>query len=178
MAERLFALSPTTERSCQMFTAHAKTAEEVGFQGLPHSPGEDGEFRSLERTAKTLAENEQWLAHNADKVLPTSEYGIAPTSEYAPNIRAVLVKEDEYVLRCLGAAVMIRWSTLPAKLQRELFDHASSLGKFDQDNSISPFGRRARCSPSPPDVGQIARTVSAWASLSRNNHPAQSDCLD
>src|SRR6202030_4341209 len=147
-----------------------KTAEDGGFPGIPRLPGEDSEFRSLEQTRTTLAENEQWLARNSDKVVPASEHD--------HNKRAVLVKEDEYALRCLGAAVMMRWSTLPAKLQRELFDHASSLGKFDQDSCINPSGRRARCSPSPPDVGQIARTVSAWASLSRNNHPAQSDCLD
>ena len=75
---------------------------------------EDGEFRSLEQTRTTLAENEQWLARNADKVLTASQYEIVPTSEHDHNKRAVLVKEDDYVLRCLGAAVMIRWSTLPA----------------------------------------------------------------
>jgi hypothetical protein len=134
VAERLFALSPATERSLQMFTAQrdrTKTAE-------------DGEFRSLEQTRTTLAENEQWLARNADKVLTASQYDIVPTSEHDHNKRAVLVKEDDYVLRCLGAAVMMRWSTLPAKLQRELFDHASSLGEFDKDSSFSPPEQTAR----------------------------------
>jgi hypothetical protein len=124
-----------------MFTAQqdrTKSAEDGGFPGTPRSPAEDGEIRSLEQTRTTLAENEQWLALNADKVLPASQYEIVPTSEYDHNKRAVLVKEDEYVLRHLGAAVMMRWSTLPAKLQRELFDHASSLGEFDQDRSFSP----------------------------------------
>ena len=91
-----------------------------------------------------LSENEQWLAHNADKILLASQYEIVSTSEYGHNKRAVLVKEDEYVLRCLGAAVMMRWSTLPAKLQRELFDHASSLGEFDQDGSVSPPEQTAK----------------------------------
>jgi hypothetical protein len=86
-----------------MFTAHTKSAE-MGFQSLPHSSGEDGEFRSLERTLAKLAENEQRLAENADKILPAAEYEIVPTSEYNPNARVVVVKEDEYVLRCLGTA--------------------------------------------------------------------------
>ena len=84
-----------------MFTAQqyrAKTAEDGGFPGTPRSPGEDGEFRALEQTRTTLAENEQWLAHNADKVLPTSQYEIVPTSEYDHNKCALFVKEDEYFL--------------------------------------------------------------------------------
>jgi hypothetical protein len=130
-----------------MFTAQqdrAKTAEDGGFPSTPRSPGVDGEFRNLEQTRTTLAENEQWLAHNADKILRASQYEIVPTSEYDSDKRAVLVKEDEYVLRCLGAALLMRWSTLPAKLQRELFEHASSLGEFDQDSSISPPEQTAR----------------------------------
>jgi hypothetical protein len=78
------------------------------------------------------------------EILAASQYEIVPTSEHDHNKRAVLVKEDEYALRCLGAAVMMRWSTLPAKLQRELFDHASSLGEFDQDSSFSPPEQTAR----------------------------------
>jgi hypothetical protein len=38
---------------------------------------------------------------------------------------------------------MMRWSTLPARLQRELFDHASSLSEFDQDSTISPSEQAA-----------------------------------
>ena len=30
--------------------------------------------------------------------------------------------------RCLGAAVIMQWNTIPTKLQRELFDTAGSLG--------------------------------------------------
>lgn len=130
-----------------MFTAQqdrAKAADESGFPGTPRSPSEDREFRNLEQTRTTLAENEQWLAHNADKILTASQCEIVPTSEYDHDKRAVLVKEDEYVLRRLGTAVMMRWSTLPAKLQRQLFDHASSLGEFDQGSSISPPEQAAR----------------------------------
>jgi hypothetical protein len=130
-----------------MFAAqqdHTKTAEDRGLHGIPPSPAEDGEFRNLERANATLAENEQWLARNADKIVPASQYEIVPTSEYEDHKHAVVAKEDEYVLRCLGTAVVMRWSTLPAKLQRELFDHASSLDEFDQDRSGSTLEQTAR----------------------------------
>jgi hypothetical protein len=42
--------------------------------------------------------------------------------------RAALAEEEEQILKCLGAAVLIRWNTIPTKLQRELFDCASSIG--------------------------------------------------
>ena len=31
-------------------------------------------------------------------------------------------------IRCLGTAVILRWNTVPTKLQKELFDCASSIG--------------------------------------------------
>ncbi len=40
--------------------------------------------------------------------------------------------EDAKILECLGAAVIMRWSTLPAKIQRELFEHATSLADLAQ----------------------------------------------
>jgi vacuolar-type H+-ATPase catalytic subunit A/Vma1 len=42
----------------------------------------------------------------------------------------VLAAEEEQVLRCLGAALIMQWETLPASLQRELFDTAGSVGKL------------------------------------------------
>jgi hypothetical protein len=35
--------------------------------------------------------------------------------------------EDKKILECLGAAVIMRWGSLPTKIQRELFEHATSL---------------------------------------------------
>ena len=43
---------------------------------------------------------------------------------------AALAKEEEYVLRCLGAAVILQWDALPTALRREIFDTAGSLGKL------------------------------------------------
>lgn len=39
---------------------------------------------------------------------------------------------DKKILECLGAAVIVRWGTLPTKIQRELFEHATSLADLAQ----------------------------------------------
>lgn len=41
---------------------------------------------------------------------------------------AALAAEEERVLRCLGAAVIMQWNSLPTPLQREIFDTAGSVG--------------------------------------------------
>src|SRR5436190_20468252 len=35
-----------------------------------------------------------------------------------------LANEEEHILRCLGAAVIMQWNDLPTKIQRQLFQHA------------------------------------------------------
>src|SRR5206468_12220631 len=50
--------------------------------------------------------------------------------------------EEEHVLRCLGAALIMQWNTLPTKLQRELFDNAGSMGEcwsllLSEDKSLT-----------------------------------------
>src|SRR6478672_3478480 len=46
----------------------------------------------------------------------------APREEH--NELAFLTNEEEHILRCLGAAVIMQWNDLPTKIQRELFQHA------------------------------------------------------
>lgn len=41
---------------------------------------------------------------------------------------AALAEEEERVLRCLGAAVIMQWNDLPMKIQRALFESAISMG--------------------------------------------------
>jgi hypothetical protein len=41
-----------------------------------------------------------------------------------------LAKEEEHILRCLGAAVIMQWNDLPTDIQHELFEHAISMGKL------------------------------------------------
>ena len=42
---------------------------------------------------------------------------------------AALVREEEYILQCLVAAVIMRWNNLPTEAQRELFASAVSLSE-------------------------------------------------
>jgi hypothetical protein len=49
---------------------------------------------------------------------------------------ALVAEEEENTLKCLGAAVILRWNTLPKKLQRELFEHADNIGNMYQTASF------------------------------------------
>jgi hypothetical protein len=64
--------------------------------------------------------------------------------------------EDKKILECLGAAVIMRWGTLPNKIQRELFEHATSLADLGQ--AALPKGRIARFLHNHKDDGD--RTTS------------------
>jgi hypothetical protein len=63
--------------------------------------------------------------------------------------------EDTKILECLGAAVIMRWGTLPTKIQRELFDQATSLADLAQ--TASAKGQIARFLHNHKDDG--ARTT-------------------
>jgi hypothetical protein len=43
---------------------------------------------------------------------------------------AGLAKEEEHIVRCLGAAVIMQWNDLPTDIQHELFDYAISMGEL------------------------------------------------
>jgi len=79
-----------------------------------HDPGQIRELQDSKDSFSSLADNEEWLANNFDKMVQV------PAGAQPGHI--TLVAEEERVLRCLGAAVIMQWNTLPAKLQRELFD--------------------------------------------------------
>ena len=42
---------------------------------------------------------------------------------------AALVREEEHILQCLGAAVIAQWNVLPTEIQRRGFAHAVSMGE-------------------------------------------------
>ena len=71
-----------------------------------------------------LADNQQLLEEDA--VCNANVDGTAPTT---------LTGED-HVLRCLGAALIMQWNTLPAKLQRELFDNAGEMGELLDSSTL------------------------------------------
>ena len=85
-------------------------------------PDEGRKLQEMQDRLVSLADSEQGLAddyHNAVHIVgPDQPRG------------AALASEEERILRCLGAAVIMQWNALPTTLQRELFDTAGSVGKF------------------------------------------------
>jgi hypothetical protein len=73
-------------------------------------------------TVVVLADVEQWGSNNYDEAATISKRD-GPT-------RVPLAGDDDTVLRCMGAALIMRWNTLPAKLQKELFDDAGDMGEL------------------------------------------------
>ena len=114
-----------------MFTAEqfrGKAAEYAELLKHTDSPSEIHNLNRLKESFTHLAQNEDWLAHNFDKIIHSQ--GVVPQPETAekPVDRRTVAEIEEHVLRCLGAAVIMQWNTIPTKLQRELFDTAGSLG--------------------------------------------------
>lgn len=114
-----------------MFTPQqyrAKAAEFGERLRVSTDPEEMRELRDLERSFTTLADNEQWLADNYDRTVHAGAADACnPEATTAPVLRSL--HEEEHFLRCLGAALILQWNTIPAKLQRELFDNAGAMGK-------------------------------------------------
>jgi hypothetical protein len=115
-----------------------KAAEYAGLAETARSASETREFRTLERNCKSLAANKEWLAGDNDQALPAS-----PQVDRA---------DEEQILRCLGAAVIMRWNTLPKKIQRELFEYAGSIGDLQQTTELK--GQIARFLHHHKDDGQ------------------------
>ena len=87
-------------------------------------PSESRELNQLEKSFTALADNEQWLSDNHDKTLHASDFDGRGGD--------TLADEEKQVLCCLGAALIMQWNTLPAKLRRELFDNAGTMGELLQ----------------------------------------------
>jgi hypothetical protein len=128
-----------------MFTAkefRAKAAEMA--EALKHTnvPSEIREFQRSMQSFTLLAQNEDWLADNFDKMIhPGDIHPQNPIVGKRLDLKAV-AEIEEHVLRCLGAAVVMQWNTIPTKLQRELFDTAGSLGDVLQ--TVTLRGQIAR----------------------------------
>ncbi|HEV8467197.1 MAG TPA: hypothetical protein VGQ63_19590 [Pseudolabrys sp.] len=109
-----------------MFTANqfrAKAAEYAELLKNTDNPREIKEFQRSKQSFSQLAHNEDWLAANFDKIIDSQEGGKSADHRTVAEI-------EEHILRCLGAALIMQWNTIPTKLQRELFDTAGSLGEL------------------------------------------------
>src|SRR5258708_13614397 len=96
-----------------------------------NAPNEVREFQKREQSLTMLADNEQWLADNHDNLAINLDK-LVPF----PEPSEATLAEEEHILRCLGAALIMQWNTLPTELQRELFDNAGSMGKLLDTNTL------------------------------------------
>jgi hypothetical protein len=101
----------------------AKAAEYGELVKSSRGSDESLKFQKLqqERLA-SRADNEQRLADGYDKAVQVAEQDRSRGAAFAA--------EEEHVLRCLGAAIIMQWKSLPTTLQREIFDTAGSVGKL------------------------------------------------
>jgi hypothetical protein len=106
----------------------AKATEYGDLAKSSISPKQSVDFEKLERSFSVLADNEQWLAENYQNTL-----GGAQRGEFGG---VTLADEEEHILRCLGAALIMQWNTLPTQLRRELFDNAGSMGALLQTSAL------------------------------------------
>ena len=75
-----------------------------------------------------------------------------------------LAKEEEHILRCLGAAVIMQWDDLPIAIQRELFEHAISMGKLHHTAELKVqiaqfLHKRSHGGPQVGDAKMAARRL-------------------
>jgi hypothetical protein len=100
----------------------AKAAEHGELVKNSADADESRKYQDLEDHFVALANNERSLAdayHDAVHI-----------DELDRTHGEVLAAEEEQVLRCLGAAIIMQWNGLPTSLQREIFDTAGSVGRL------------------------------------------------
>jgi hypothetical protein len=118
-----------------------KQAEVADSMKDTDTPSETRKHEQSMKSLGVLAENEDWLADNFDKMVHSQDLpfqDLPSTDEPAtkPIDAEAAAKAEEHILRCLGAAVMMHWSAIPTKLQRELFDTAGSMGDVLQTGAL------------------------------------------
>ena len=117
-----------------MFTAkhyRAKAAEYTERLKAASLPAEIREFRKLEQSYLTLAENEEWMADNLEKIKKINSPG-ADENWYGD---AILAQQGKHTLGCHGADVAMQSTAIPTKIQ-QLFDDAGSMGGLLQTATL------------------------------------------
>ncbi|HTM74791.1 MAG TPA: hypothetical protein VL198_16315 [Pseudolabrys sp.] len=119
----------------------AKAAESVKSLKQTAVPSEISKFQQSIQRFNALADNEEWLADDFEKMIQSQD---TPSQNDAgkPDASRIVAQTEQRILRCLGAAVIMNWNTIPTKLQRELFDTAGSMG--DLLKSVGLRGQIAR----------------------------------
>jgi hypothetical protein len=118
----------------QYRTKAAESAESLKRTAVP---SERREFQRSKQSFSDLAQNEDWLANNFDKMIRSRDLH-ARDEVVGKRLESNAPAEiEEHILRCLGAAVIMQWNAIPTKFQRELFDAAGSLGDVPQSVALS-----------------------------------------
>ena len=108
-----------------------KAAEYSELAKQANGPNEVREFQKREQSLTMLADNEQWLADNHDNLAINLDE-LVPF----PEPSEATLAEEEHILRCLGAALIMQWNTLPTELQRVLVDNAGSIGELSDSDTL------------------------------------------
>jgi hypothetical protein len=116
-----------------MFTTKQYRAKSNEYGELGKGSSDPTQTRKHQASSDSfgaLADNQEWLADNFDKMLQPPDEGPDEGSDEKPSGLVALAVEEEHILRCLGAAVIMHWNTIATKLQREIFDTAGSMGEL------------------------------------------------
>jgi hypothetical protein len=144
-----------------MFTADQfRTRAAESAESLKHTdvPSQISELQRSKQRFSLLAQNEDWLAASFDNMI-RSQDELSEDDVVGKRLDHKTVAEtEEHLLRCLGAAVIMQWNTIPKKLQRELFDTAGSLGDVLQ--TVKLRGQLARFLHNHKDEDKAADCIS------------------
>jgi hypothetical protein len=110
-----------------MFTAKQYRAKAAEYTELLKA-AETREFRRLEQSYLTLADNEEWMADNRDKIH-------SPGADDIWYGDAILAQQGKHTLGCRGADVATQSTAIPKKIQ-QLFDDAGSMGGLLQTATL------------------------------------------
>jgi hypothetical protein len=137
-----------------MFTAkqyRAKAAEYTGLLKAASLPAETREFRRLEQSYLTLAENEEWMADNRGKIHSPG----ADNNWYGD---AILAQQGKHTLGWHRADVATQSTAIPAKIQ-QLFDDAGLGGLLQTATlrrQIARFLHKHKVAPTRGVVSEAA----------------------
>ena len=106
----------------------AKAAEFTELLKTASLPAETRDFRKLEQSYLTLAENEEWMADNLEKIN-------SPGADEDWYGYAILAQQGEHTLARQGADVETQSTAIPTKMQ-QLFDDAGSRGGLLQTATL------------------------------------------
>jgi hypothetical protein len=161
-----------------MFTAkqyRAKAAEYTELLKAASLPAETREFRRLEQSYLTLAENEEWMADNREKIHSPG----ADNNWYGD---AILAQQGKHTLGWHRADVATQSTAMPAKIQ-QLFDDAGlggllqtatlrrQIARFLHKHKVDDFPESLAALPPPRHRG--LSSCQKGASEPNNQAPAR-----